>query len=97
MSQKLKIDLVSEHASPLADPGGPDAGGQNVHVGELATALVAQGHDVTVWTRRDRPRQPVCTHHRRGRTGSTPRRGPTSARGARTSWGRYLPALADGL
>ena len=48
-----KIDLVSEHASPLADPGGPDAGGQNVHVRELAEALVRAGHEVTVWTRRD--------------------------------------------
>lgn len=52
------IDLVSEHASPLADPGGPDAGGQNVHVRELAVALGAQGHDVTVWTRRDAPDLP---------------------------------------
>lgn len=49
----MKIDLVSEHASPLARPGGPDAGGQNVHVRELSCALAAQGHDVTVWTRRD--------------------------------------------
>jgi D-inositol-3-phosphate glycosyltransferase len=48
-----KIDLVSEHASPLADPGGPDAGGQNVHVRALAEALARAGHDVTVWTRRD--------------------------------------------
>jgi D-inositol-3-phosphate glycosyltransferase len=49
----MKIDLVSEHASPLAGPGGPDTGGQNVHVRELSSALAAQGHEVTVWTRRD--------------------------------------------
>ena len=47
--------MVSEHASPLVDPGGPDAGGQNVHVRELALALGRAGHDVTVCTRRDDP------------------------------------------
>ena len=31
--------MVSEHASPLAALGGVDAGGQNVHVAELALAL----------------------------------------------------------
>jgi D-inositol-3-phosphate glycosyltransferase len=55
---RTKIDLVSEHASPLTDPGGPDAGGQNVHVRELSEALAASGHDVTVWTRRDAPGLP---------------------------------------
>jgi glycosyltransferase involved in cell wall biosynthesis len=50
--------MVSEHASPLVDPGGPDAGGQNVHVRELALALGRAGHDVTVCTRRDAPDPP---------------------------------------
>jgi D-inositol-3-phosphate glycosyltransferase len=49
----LKIDLVSEHASPLAALGGADAGGQNVHVASLAKALAGRGHEVTVYTRRD--------------------------------------------
>jgi glycosyltransferase involved in cell wall biosynthesis len=57
-ARPMRIDIVSEHASPLASPGGPDAGGQNVHVRELGGALAAQGHDVTVWTRRDSPRLP---------------------------------------
>lgn len=48
--------MVSEHASPLAVIGGVDAGGQNVHVAALATALVDRGHEVTVFTRRDDPR-----------------------------------------
>lgn len=47
--------MVSEHASPLAEMGGEDVGGQNVHVANLAAALVRQGHEVTVYTRRDRP------------------------------------------
>jgi D-inositol-3-phosphate glycosyltransferase len=49
----LKIDLVSEHASPLAALGGADAGGQNVHVASLAMALAERGHEITVYTRRD--------------------------------------------
>jgi glycosyltransferase involved in cell wall biosynthesis len=49
----MKIDLVSEHASPLAAIGGVDAGGQNVHVAALAAGLAGRGHDVTVFTRRD--------------------------------------------
>jgi D-inositol-3-phosphate glycosyltransferase len=54
----VKIDLVSEHASPLAALGGADAGGQNVHVASLATALAGRGHDVAVYTRRDGPELP---------------------------------------
>ena len=49
----MKVAFVSEHASPLAAVGGVDSGGQNVHVAELARALGAQGHQVTVFTRRD--------------------------------------------
>ncbi|GGM08167.1 glycosyltransferase [Nakamurella endophytica] len=54
----MRVDLVSEHASPLATLGGVDAGGQNVHVAALAAELVRQGHDVTVHTRRDAPDLP---------------------------------------
>ena len=49
----MRIDMVSEHASPLAAPGSTDSGGQNVHVRELSLALAAGGHEVTIWTRRD--------------------------------------------
>ncbi|OMQ14582.1 glycosyl transferase, partial [Modestobacter sp. VKM Ac-2676] len=49
----MKIDMVSEHASPLAAIGGVDAGGQNVHVAALAAGLAMRGHEVTVHTRRD--------------------------------------------
>ncbi|HLK94834.1 MAG TPA: glycosyltransferase [Nocardioidaceae bacterium] len=54
----MKIDLVSEHASPLAALGSVDAGGQNVHVAALAAGLVQRGHQVTVCTRRDDPDVP---------------------------------------
>jgi D-inositol-3-phosphate glycosyltransferase len=53
MGPAVRIALVSEHASPLAAIGGVDAGGQNVHVAELAAGLVRQGHSVAVYTRRD--------------------------------------------
>ncbi|MEB3371394.1 glycosyltransferase [Saccharopolyspora mangrovi] len=53
----MRIDMVSEHASPLAALGGADAGGQNVQVAELATGLARRGHDVVVHTRRDSPTQ----------------------------------------
>ena len=49
----MRIELVSEHASPLAAIGGVDAGGQNVHVAALAAGLAARRHEVTVYTRRD--------------------------------------------
>ncbi|KAB8182592.1 glycosyltransferase [Microbispora catharanthi] len=50
----MKIAMVSEHASPLATLGGVDAGGQNVHVAALAQELARAGHEVTVYTRKDR-------------------------------------------
>jgi D-inositol-3-phosphate glycosyltransferase len=50
---RMRVAMVSEHASPLATLGGTDTGGQNVHVLELSTALARMGHQVTVWTRRD--------------------------------------------
>ncbi|MFC7848693.1 glycosyltransferase [Arthrobacter sp. NPDC057388] len=54
----MKISMISEHASPLAALGGVDAGGQNVHVAALSTALARRGHRVTVYTRRDAPELP---------------------------------------
>jgi D-inositol-3-phosphate glycosyltransferase len=67
----MRIALVSEHASPLATLGGADAGGQNVHVAELARGLARRGDEVVVHTRRDDPRLPgrvafapgVTVHH----------------------------------
>lgn len=54
----MKIAMISEHASPLAAIGGVDAGGQNVHVAALSTALAERGHQVSVYTRRDDPQLP---------------------------------------
>jgi D-inositol-3-phosphate glycosyltransferase len=62
----MRIAMVSEHASPLAALGGADAGGQNVHVLELSSALADGGHEVTVWTRRDDPSLPDAVPVRPG-------------------------------
>jgi D-inositol-3-phosphate glycosyltransferase len=61
MSSGLKIAMVSEHANPLAIVGGVDAGGQNVHVAALSSALAAEGHQVVVYTRRESRTAPART------------------------------------
>lgn len=52
-----KIAIISEHASPLAAPGGIDSGGQNVYVAQLAAQLAQAGYLVDIFTRRDAPGQ----------------------------------------
>jgi D-inositol-3-phosphate glycosyltransferase len=54
----MRVAMVSEHASPLAVLGGADAGGQNVHVAALSSALARRGAEVVVHTRRDDPALP---------------------------------------
>jgi glycosyltransferase involved in cell wall biosynthesis len=60
---KLRIALISEHASPLAAVGGVDSGGQNIYVRQLARQLAHLGHSVVVFTRRDDPLLPetICS------------------------------------
>ncbi|MEO3749375.1 glycosyltransferase [Streptomyces sp. B6B3] len=67
-AQGLAVALVSEHASPLATLGGEDAGGQNVHVAQLAGGLADRGHTVTVYTRRDSAALPPAVSPRPGVT-----------------------------
>ena len=103
----MRIAMVSEHANPLAVLGGVDAGGQNVHVAELARALGARGHDVVVHTRRDDPGQPdyvqlapgVRVHHV---TAGPPEpigkddlleHVPELARGLRRAWRQETPEV----
>lgn len=62
----MKIAMVSEHASPLAALGGVDAGGQNVHVAELAAGMSRRGHDVTVYTRREEAAAPITVRTEQG-------------------------------
>lgn len=51
--QTKRIAFISEHASPLANLGGVDTGGQNVYVAQLAIHLAKQGYEVDVFTRRE--------------------------------------------
>ncbi|MER5334879.1 glycosyltransferase [Micromonospora sp. NPDC002717] len=52
----MRIAMISEHASPLAVLG--EAGGRHTRVAEQAAALVREGHDVRVYTRRESTAQP---------------------------------------
>jgi glycosyltransferase involved in cell wall biosynthesis len=92
----MRIAMVSEHASPLAAVGGVDAGGQNVHVLELGTALAAAGHEVTVWTRREDDHTPDSVTLRRGLAVRTVTAGPRAPL-PKDELVPHLPALARTL
>jgi D-inositol-3-phosphate glycosyltransferase len=64
--RSLRVALISEHASPLAEMGGVDAGGQNVYVAHVARSLAAAGHRVDVLTRRDDRTLPAAVDLRPG-------------------------------
>src|SRR3569833_809174 len=92
----MKVEMVSEHARPLARVGGPDAGGQNVHVGALAVALARRGHEVVVLTRRDDAHRPTVVPFAPGITvehvpAGPPRRVPKDRLQA------YMNEFADAL
>jgi glycosyltransferase involved in cell wall biosynthesis len=53
----MRVAMISEHASPLAELGGIDEGGQNQHVACLAAAVAELGHEVRVYTRQNSPEQ----------------------------------------
>ncbi|HEY9279960.1 MAG TPA: glycosyltransferase family 1 protein [Eoetvoesiella sp.] len=53
-----RIAIVSEHASPLAQLGSVDSGGQNIYVAHIARQLASQGYYVDVFTRLDNPYLP---------------------------------------
>jgi D-inositol-3-phosphate glycosyltransferase len=92
----MRVDMVSEHASPLAVPGGVDAGGQNVHVRELAQALARLGHEVTVWTRRDAPGLPERVRLGRGVQVRHLTAGPARPL-PKDELVAHVPAMADAL
>ena len=83
--------MISEHASPLAPPGGVDAGGQNVHIGGLAAALACRGHEVTVHTRRDDVGLPDSIPYAPGVTVEHVRAGPARVIGK----DQLLPFMAE--
>jgi len=54
----MRVAMLSVHTSPLAQPGGGDAGGMNVYVRAMASALAHAGVQVDVLTRAEHPEQP---------------------------------------
>ena len=92
----MKISMVSEHASPLAAIGGVDAGGQNVHVAELAKALAARGHQVAVYTRKDDRDLPERVSLRDGYEVINVSAGPPEPI-PKDELLPFIPALADGI
>jgi glycosyltransferase involved in cell wall biosynthesis len=92
----MRVSLVSEHASPLATLGGVDAGGQNVHVAELARGLGRRGHQVTVHTRRDDPGLPSLCRFAQGVTVHHVDAGPPAVV-PKDRLLPHMPAFADRL
>ena len=93
----MRIAMVSEHASPLAVLGGVDAGGQNVHVAALASALGAARRRGRRAHAARRPgaaaRGSQLTPRRRGR----PRRRRPAARDPKDELLPHMPAFAADL
>jgi D-inositol-3-phosphate glycosyltransferase len=48
---ELRVAVLSFHTSPLTQPGSGDAGGMNVYVRELVSAMAHAGLDCTTYTR----------------------------------------------
>ncbi|GAA2677755.1 glycosyltransferase family 1 protein [Nonomuraea recticatena] len=92
----MRIDLISEHADPLAAIGGADSGGQNVHVAALAIELAQRGHEVVVHTRRSAPGQPRSVPLADGARVEYITAGP-AAQVPKDELPPYMPAFADEL
>jgi D-inositol-3-phosphate glycosyltransferase len=52
-----QVAFISEHASPLADLGGIDTGGQNVYVAQLAKCLANENYQIDIYTRLEHANQ----------------------------------------
>jgi len=62
MPQISRVAFLSLHTSPLEQPGSGDAGGMNVYVRSLASALARSGVEVEIFTRAVAPDQPDVEH-----------------------------------
>jgi D-inositol-3-phosphate glycosyltransferase len=57
-----RVALLSLHTSPMEQPGTGDAGGMNVYIRELASALAETGVEVEIFTRSTSANQPAVEH-----------------------------------
>ncbi|MGQ4600758.1 glycosyltransferase [Nocardia sp. R6R-6] len=87
----MKIAMVSEDASPLAEGSSAEASGRGLHVAGLSAAFTRRGHEVTVYTRRTTAGTPAELVADGGyRVVSVPAGPPTRLPGDRT-----LPHLGE--
>jgi glycosyltransferase involved in cell wall biosynthesis len=92
----VNVDLISEHADPLAAIGSVDCGGQNVYVAALAVAMAERGHTVVVHTRRSDPGQPESVPLAPGVTVEYVKAGP-AAPVPKDELPPYMPEFTDRL
>jgi D-inositol-3-phosphate glycosyltransferase len=57
-----RVAFLSLHTSPMEQPGSGDAGGMNVYIRGLASALAEIGVEVEIFTRSTDARQPAVEH-----------------------------------
>jgi D-inositol-3-phosphate glycosyltransferase len=57
-----RVAFLSLHTSPMEQPGSGDAGGMNVYIRELASALAETGVEVEIFTRATSAQQPAVEH-----------------------------------
>jgi len=63
VSNRQSIALISVHGDPAAEIGSEEAGGQNVYVRQVGSALAANGWQVDMFTRKADPDIPEIVEH----------------------------------
>ena len=96
MDRLTRIAFLSEHANPLANLGGADAGGQNVYVGEVSSNLARRGYAVDIFTRRDSPDTPEIVEWKPGVRVVNLLAGPLELRPKDELW-PFMPQFRDSL
>ena len=91
-----RIAFLSEHASPAAQLGGEDAGGQNVYVDEISRNLARVGYKVDVFTRRQQPDTPEVIDWAPGVRIVNVTAGPPDFLLKDNLW-RFMPAFRDAI
>lgn len=94
MNDKLRIALLSEHASPAVLLGSEDAGGQNVYVDEISRSLGRLGYNVDIYTRRTSADVPEVIDWAPGIRLVNLRAGPTQFIAKDALW-PLMPAFRD--
>lgn len=92
----MHIAMLAIHSSPLALPGGKEAGGMNVYVRALSRELARSGHTVDVFTRRTDPAAPDHTEIAPGAVLHHIAAGPAAPYDKNRILD-HLPALLDGI